>query len=160
MRCAVSSQSIYILPKSKSLIQHRISAAGGLFFIKVPYYYKGTITKAGYETVSTTVQFAPDVNVEQDLEMTPSAPPAATGSVTGTVTDSVTALGIGGVLVQSDSGGVMVITDAAGNYTLTNLPVGLRTIIFSKTGYVSQQQVVNVTEGGTVIMNVALVPEP
>jgi hypothetical protein len=129
------------------------------FSIDEPTTYNVTIIKTGYETENTTVQFAPGVDVVQDLQMSPVVP-VATGSVTGTVTDSVTALGIGGVLVQSDSGGVMVITNASGNYTLTNLPVGNRTITYSKVGYVSQQIVVNVTEGGTVIMNVALVPVP
>jgi hypothetical protein len=53
-------------------------------YISEPTTYNVTITKAGYEPVSTTVQFAPDVNVVQDLEMTPETA-VATGSITGTV---------------------------------------------------------------------------
>jgi len=144
---------------SKSTTTDADGAFEIFFYISEPTTYNVTITKEGYETVNTTVQFAPDVNVVQDIEMTPEAE-VETDSVTGTVSDSVTALGIGGVLVQSDAGGVMVTTNATGQYTLTDLPVGDRTITYSKTGYVSQQIVVNVTEGGTVIMNVSLVPMP
>jgi hypothetical protein len=127
------------------------------FYISQPTTYNVTITKAGYQPVNTTVQFAPDVNVVQDTELSPAG--TEVGNVTGTVTDSNTTLPIGGAFVQSDAGGIQVVTDANGGYTLTDIPAGTRTITYSKTGYVSQQHQVNITEGGTATKDVALMPE-
>jgi hypothetical protein len=135
--------------------------AGGAFqiqfYISQPTVYNVSITKAGYEPLSTTVQFAPDVDVVQDTELSPVN--TVVGNVTGVVTDSNTALPLGGAFVQSDTGGIQVVTAANGSYTLTDIPAGARTISYSKMGYVSQQIQVNVTEGGTATQNVALMPE-
>ena len=82
-----------------------------------------------------------------------------TGTVEGTVTDSSTGLPIQGASVSADTG-QSDTTDVNGDYTLSNVPTGTRTITASATGYVTQQDTANVTNGGTSIVNFSLDPEP
>lgn len=82
-----------------------------------------------------------------------------TGTVEGTVTDSSTGNPIQGASVSADTS-QNDTTDVNGDYTLLNVPTGTRTITASATGYVTQQDTTNVTDGGTSIVNFALVPEP
>ena len=80
------------------------------------------------------------------------------GTVTGTVTNSTGQL-IQGASVSADTG-QNDTTDSSGNYTLTDIPTGSRTVTASATGYVTQQKPANVTDGGTTIVDFVLDPEP
>ncbi len=80
-----------------------------------------------------------------------------TGSVTGTVTDT-SGKGINRADVQTDTG-QSTKTTKKGKYTLTDVPAGGVTVTASKSGYVSQQQAVTVTDGNSTTVDFALAEE-
>lgn len=82
-----------------------------------------------------------------------------TGSIAGTVTDSSTGNPIANAAVSTDSG-QNTTTDANGNYTLSDVPAGNRTVTAAATGYTSQQKQTTVTEGAVSEVNFALEPQP
>lgn len=84
-----------------------------------------------------------------------------TGTVMGTVTDSSTGLPIQGASVSADTGQIDT-TDVNGNYTLSSVPTGTRTVTASATGFVTQQNTNVVVIDGQTTSNVdfALDPEP
>ena len=84
-----------------------------------------------------------------------------TGTVIGTVTDSSTSNPIQGASVSADSGQGDT-TDADGNYTLTNVPTGTRTVTASATDFVTKQVTnVVVSDGQTTSgIDFGLVSEP
>ncbi len=84
---------------------------------------------------------------------------ATFGTVTGTVTDSSTGNPIQGASVSADTG-QNDTTDQNGDYTLSNVPTGNRTITASASGYVMQQKPATVNDGQTTIVDFALDPEP
>jgi hypothetical protein len=87
--------------------------------------------------------------------------PPATGSISGTVSDSNGGAPISGASVMADTG-QSTTTDGSGNYTLTDVPVGTRTVTASATGYVDGQATnVAVADGVTTTgVDIALDPEP
>ncbi|WP_448531246.1 carboxypeptidase-like regulatory domain-containing protein, partial [Pseudothermotoga sp.] len=72
-----------------------------------------------------------------------------TGSVEGVVRDS-DRQPIEGARVVVDTTNLQAITDSRGYYQLTSVPAGQRTLIASKSGYVSETKVVNIRAGHTV----------
>ena len=80
-----------------------------------------------------------------------------TGSITGTVTDT-SGKGINRTDVQTDTG-QSTKTTKKGKYTLTDVPAGGVTVTASKSGYVSQQQAVTVTDGNSTTVAFALAEE-
>jgi len=80
------------------------------------------------------------------------------GSVTGTLTDSTTDSPIAGGSVSADTG-QSDTTDVNGEYTLSDVPAGDRTVTAAATGYVSQQKSATVTDGAATVVDFALVPE-
>lgn len=82
-----------------------------------------------------------------------------TGSIAGTVTDSATGAPLANAAVSTDSG-QETKTDANGNYTLSAVPVGNRTVTAGAAGYVSQEKQATVTEGMVSEVNFALAAEP
>ncbi len=82
-----------------------------------------------------------------------------TGSVEGFVTDTGgSPLVIENASVSSDMG-QNDTTDSAGFYSLTGVPVGTRTITASATGYVTQEKIITVIDGGLATVDFALDPE-
>ncbi len=82
------------------------------------------------------------------------------GAVGGRVTDSSTSLAISGAGVSADTGETTT-TDSAGDYTLTPVPTGSRTITVTAAGYVSAQSATTVNDGATgatAILDFALDP--
>ncbi len=79
------------------------------------------------------------------------------GAISGLVTDSVTSFPIAGAGISTDTG-ESATSDSAGNYTISSVPTGSRTVTASANGYDSQQQQTTVTEGNTSIVNFALIP--
>ena len=81
-----------------------------------------------------------------------------TGTIAGLVTDSSTGQSIQGAAVSVDTG-QNDTTDAGGNYTLSNVPTGSRTVTTSAAGFITQQQPTTVTDGGMSVLNMVLDPE-
>ncbi len=71
--------------------------------------------------------------------------PSTVGAIQGTVTDGRAA--VSGVLVQVVGQALQTTTDANGFYRINNIPVGNRTLRFSKDGYTSSDQPVNIIAG-------------
>ncbi|MDO8612662.1 MAG: S8 family serine peptidase [Dehalococcoidia bacterium] len=94
--------------------------------------------------------------VRPDQAVASLAPPV-TGAIAGTVTDSSNGLAISGATVSTDTG-QSATTDASGNYTISGVPTGSRTVTASASGYASASQVVSVTDGGTATSNFSLTP--
>jgi choice-of-anchor B domain-containing protein len=80
------------------------------------------------------------------------------GTIAGRVTDSSTGLPIVGANVSTDTG-PSDTTDTSGNYTISSVPTGNRTVTALSNGYASQQQQTNVSEATTSVLDFALVPE-
>ncbi len=82
-----------------------------------------------------------------------------TGSVRGTIYDadgSETLIGVNIILKQD--GSIGTATDFDGTYLLDNLPIGAQTILFSYTGYNTQEREVLVEKGKTIILDIILNP--
>ena len=84
-------------------------------------------------------------------------PALSPGTVTGRVVNAVNAQGISGaqVCVLPNQ---CTTTNSQGNYTITNVGAGARTVRASANGFVTLQQATNVPGGGTVTLNFALSP--
>jgi hypothetical protein len=77
------------------------------------------------------------------------------GSISGTVTDSSTGNGISGASVVS--GSYSATTDSSGNFTISNLPVGVYKFTASANGYNSaESDFVGIVAGQTSTVNFAL----
>jgi hypothetical protein len=99
---------------------------------------------ASYQGVRTALH-ADDIAGLVALYPAVTPPPAATGSISGTVTDSETGLVIAGATVSTDTG-ESADTDDSGNYAISDVPTGDRTVTASLAGYASGNQVVTVLE--------------
>ena len=84
-------------------------------------------------------------------------PPATTGSVSGTVTGAGGP--IVGATVTADTG-ESTTTDVNGDYLLTPVPTGGRTITASATGYVNDSQGVTVNDSATSTLDFSLAEVP
>lgn len=81
---------------------------------------------------------------------------AQSGTISGTVTEQLTSTPIpqANVVVQGlNVGGV---TDAQGRYTISKVPVGTRTVVVRRLGYVAGQAQITTTDAVTVTANFAL----
>jgi RHS repeat-associated protein len=77
------------------------------------------------------------------------------GSINGRVTDARTGAAIAGATVSA--GGVVTATsDATGNYALASVPAGFVYLFANATGYQTQGQVVDLTDGQTNTVNIAM----
>jgi Carboxypeptidase regulatory-like domain/Kelch motif len=85
------------------------------------------------------------------------------GTVAGTVTDASNNNPIAGATVEASSGGQSfgtTTTDASGNYSMA-LPVGTYDVTYSAFGYGTHvESGVQITDGNTTTVNVALQPQP
>jgi len=84
-------------------------------------------------------------------------PPPTTGSITGTVTDVADSSQIPGASVSADTG-QSTSTDIDGNYTLTNVPTGTRTVTVSASAYDPASKQTGVSDGATSSLDLALTP--
>lgn len=86
-----------------------------------------------------------------------SPPPATTGSIAGVITDDSNGNPIESANVSADTG-QSDITDAVGNYSLTGVPTGTRTVTVSATGFDSVSSTTLVEDGLSSTLNVSLTP--
>jgi len=82
--------------------------------------------------------------------------PQPVGSINGTVTDS-DSTPIEGAAVNTDTG-QSYFTGAGGNYFLTDVPTGTRTVTVSASGFDSAEKTSLVLEGEENILNFTLIP--
>jgi subtilisin len=85
--------------------------------------------------------------------------PATTGSVTGTVTDALDSMPISGASISTDTG-QSTTTASDGTYTLADVPTGTRTVTAAAAGYDSADQIVEVAENTTIVVDFALTAPP
>jgi hypothetical protein len=107
-------------------------------------YCVDTAAKTGYEH---------DLGASGSNLCTPA--PADTGSITGTVTEAG-GPAIGGATVSV--GAQSTTTTGDGSFFLANVPIGLRTVTASASGYQSENQDTTVIKDATVTMAFALTP--
>jgi len=129
--------------------------------ISEPTTFNVTITAAGYVTESTTYQFTPGVDINQDVQMAPEAP-AATGTMSGTVLNQSTLMGIGGASITATKGTttVTVNADAMGNFNMGGLSVGTYTVTVNAPGYIGQSVSVTINANVNTVQNFSLVVVP
>jgi hypothetical protein len=101
-----------------------------------PQYYKGMSSLSEATLVTVTTSVVP--NIDAELEE------VGQGSVTGRVTSASTGQGAGGVEVCADESGHCVETNGNGEYTISGIPVGSRTISFSSAETCEEEQGVKV----------------
>lgn len=83
----------------------------------------------------------------------PSLPPPATGggTITGTVIDAFTSQPLSGVKVALENNSIFqTTTDSTGNFTLSNVPSGDQTLIFSTSNYAPFSTGVNVIDDSLI----------
>lgn len=88
-----------------------------------------------------------------------SAQAFAAGVIRGTVTDQETGLPLSATTVRVDSRTWGAISDRNGNFTMREIPSGSYTLLFSMVGYAGQSLAVEVRDGDTTTVSVALVPQ-
>ncbi len=84
---------------------------------------------------------------------------ATFGTISGRLTDNDDSSPISGANVSADTG-ESTSTDGAGDYTLTPVPTGTRTVTVTAAGYNSKQDSTSVSDGGTSTLDFALDPAP
>lgn len=85
-----------------------------------------------------------------------SAVAQGTGRVTGTVTGAQTTEPIANVQVTVEGTGLGAVTGQRGTFSVSNVPAGSRTLVFSILGYETTRQTVTVPAGGTAVADVSL----
>ena len=105
-----------------------------------------TASKNGYTPESKAVNVETGQTVTVDFKL---ASATSTGTVQGTVRDN-NAQPIQDATVAVQGTELQTTTDSYGQYQITNVPAGQRTLIASKIGYVSETKVVNIRAGHTV----------
>lgn len=146
------------LSKSKAIRAIILDAtdADGLYELtNVPAGDREILVQAkGYAEQKLTVTVSANEPSEQNFALDKLADP---GSITGQVLDSVTSNPVSGVTVTIDA--VSDTTDLNGNYTLTGLQSGERTITADRGDYRDYTATVTVTEGQTGTYDFQITPK-
>jgi subtilisin family serine protease len=114
-----------------------------------------TASAASFATGSQTVTVNGGTTVTANFTLTPLP---TTGTLTGTVTSAAGGI-VSGATVAIQGTALSTTTNGAGQYTLTDIPQGQRTLATSATGYASTSQTVTITAGATTTANVVLTPD-
>ena len=85
----------------------------------------------------------------------PQPQPTETGTISGTVTSKVTGAAVEGAEISTDTGQATT-TDAGGSYTVSDVPVGVRQLAVSASGFRSLSATVTVAANTTVNADFAL----
>ncbi len=88
--------------------------------------------------------------------LAPAGAQQPTGTITGQVIDSATRQPLGGVNVVVEGTGLGAITREDGTFSIVGVPAGTHTLRARRIGYGSVPVVVNVSEGSTVSVTLAL----
>jgi hypothetical protein len=111
------------------------------------------VTASGYQSASQSATAVANATTTLDFALTP-APAGGSGTIKGTVYDAA-GVKLPGVTVQVVNGS-STLTNNGGKYTIQNVAAGGQLVVASKPGYLSQQQYVDVTPGGSVTLNFTL----
>jgi TonB-dependent receptor len=79
---------------------------------------------------------------------------AGSGTVTGRLTDAATQLSLGGARITVEGTSIEAFSASNGNFALSNVPAGQRTLVISYVGYPEVRQPVSVTSGETTRTNI------
>jgi hypothetical protein len=115
-----------------------------------------SVTAGGYDGQNTSATVSESAITTVDFALNESATGGA-GSIKGTVYSGAGGK-ISGVTVQV-LGGSSSVTNKGGKYSIQNVPAGSQSVTASRDGYLSQQQFVTVSAGGTVTLTFTLAPE-
>ena len=129
-------------------------ASGNYTISNVPVgTYTVTAAKTDYNTnsqsnVTVTANQTTTVNITLNNQV---------GTISGKVTDSSTGIGISGATITTNPATQTITTDTSGNYTISNVPVGIYTVTAAKTDYnTNSQSNVAVTANQTTTVNLTL----
>lgn len=89
-----------------------------------------------------------------------SAPLAAQAALRGIVVEEETNRPLAGVTVMLDRTFQQTVTDESGRFVLTDLPLGVRTVLFRSIGHIPLRLQVTLTQGDTTRADVALMSDP
>ncbi len=123
-----------------------------------------TASKDGYIPVSNTGTISAGEVLFFYAQLSPVSTQPATGSATGQVVDAVTRQPLSEVSVTlQDDANISALTDSAGNFTISNIPIGTQSIIFSYAGYASARVSAAIISGsvadlGTVPLSSNITP--
>jgi hypothetical protein len=115
--------------------------------------YTISVTASGYQSASQSATAVANATTTLDFALTP-APAGGSGTIKGTVYDAA-GVKLPGVTVQVVNGS-STLTNNGGKYTIQNVAAGGQLVVASKPGYLSQQEYVDVTAGGSVTLNFTL----
>jgi iron complex outermembrane receptor protein len=80
---------------------------------------------------------------------------AAQATLSGTLTDNQ-GMGLIGASIILEGTTIGTTTDLDGNYTVSNIPAGSYTVIYSYVGYIKQTRTVSLSDGQSLVMNLSL----
>ncbi len=83
----------------------------------------------------------------------------ASGVVRGTISDEETGQPLRGTTIRVESRPWGAISDKSGTFTLSTMPAGSYTLLFSMVGYNGQKLVVDVRDGDTAAVEIRLAPQ-
>ena len=112
----------------------------------------------GTHTITAEVTDSGGKPGTDSITITVGAAPVGTGAITGKVTDETTGRGLAGATVITDTGQESAPTNRSGKYTIADVPVGLRNVTASASGYANQEQNVEIVAGQTTTLNFTLTP--
>jgi hypothetical protein len=162
IECITASPSGEYTFAGLAAAKYRVGFSAGGF---APQYYKGESSLSEATLVEVTTSVVPSVNAELEE--------VGEGSVAGRVTSASTGQGAVGVEVCGDVSSHCVETNGNGEYELSGLPVGSRSVNFSsaetceeeqgvkvrcqpKSNYIGQSVSVNVKANKVTVENVSL----
>ncbi len=87
-------------------------------------------------------------------------PVVKVGSASGTVTDSVSLNPITGALIEVVGTGLSTTSDVAGNFNISNIPVGNQTMRASAPGYETGEGPAVISADSNTVINIPLNPTP
>jgi TonB-dependent receptor len=79
---------------------------------------------------------------------------AQTGAITGRVTDASSGLALGGARVAIPGTNLVTFAGPSGDYVLTNVPAGARSVEISYVGYPDRTEPITIADGRTAQLNV------
>ena len=121
-----------------------------------PVTYTPTPTGTPTRTRTPTSTRTPTRTLPPTCTRTPTTEPG--GTLTGTVVEALTGHGISGATVRVQGTYKSTTTNESGHWTISNVPVGTRTLEVSKSGYTTTTQQVTVVAGTNPTITIALAP--
>ena len=115
-----------------------------------------SVTAGGYDGQSISETVSEGATAPVDFALNESAT-GGSGTIKGTVYSGAGGK-LSGVTVQV-LGGSSSVTNKGGKYSIQNVPEGTQSVTASRVGYLSQQQFVNVSAGGSATLDFLLAPE-